>query len=293
MTLTGSTVSGNTSTGDYGGGIVNDLSTLLVNNSTISGNTAISGGGISNLVDSNVTLNNVTITANSATAMSGGGIFSAGTLKVGNSLIAGNSSTSAPDCDGILISEGHNLLGSSASCSGPTDGINGDLVGSPASPLDPQLGLLQGNGGATKTHALLDSSPAIDAGKPSSCTATDQRGIARPQGARCDIGAYEFDGIIKQSQTISFAPLSNKTLGDPPFTVSATASSGLPVTYTASGKCSISGSLVTLTGAGSCTITAHQPGDATYNPAADVARTFQIAAPGNGGYSIYLPLVVH
>jgi hypothetical protein len=75
--------------------------------------------------------------------------------------------------------------------------------------------------------------------------------------------------------------------------VSATASSGLPVTYTASGKCSISGSLVTLTGAGSCTITAHQPGDATYNPAADVARTFQIAAPGNGGYSIYLPLVVH
>jgi len=54
------------------------------------------------------------------------------------------------------------------------------------------LGPLQDNGGDTLTHALLPSSPAIDAGDADNCPATDQRGIPRPQGAGCDIGAYEF-----------------------------------------------------------------------------------------------------
>jgi hypothetical protein len=67
------------------------------------------------------------------------------------------------------------------------------------------LGPLQDNGGPTETHALLPGSPAIDAIPPAECTydddgdpgtppvplATDQRGVARPQGAGCDIGAFE------------------------------------------------------------------------------------------------------
>ena len=97
---------------------------------------------------------------------------------------------------------------------------------------------------------------------------------------------------VKQAQTITFNPLPNRTVGDAPFTVSASASSGLPVTFTASGKCSVNGTMVTLTGVESCTITAHQAGDAAFNPAQDVARTFQIAAPGNDLYAVHLPLMV-
>lgn len=70
---------------------------------------------------------------------------------------------------------------------------DGDL-----SNIDPQLGPLQDNGGPTETHALPSNSPAIDAGDPDGCLdagndllLTDQRGATRPQGAACDIGAYE------------------------------------------------------------------------------------------------------
>ena len=82
-----------------------------------------------------------------------------------------------------------------------------------------------------------------------------------------------------QPQTIGFDALPDRTVGDPPFTVAATASSGLPVSFAASGQCTVSGDLVTLTGAGSCTVTASQAGNATYQPAPDVARTFAIVAP--------------
>jgi hypothetical protein len=80
-----------------------------------------------------------------------------------------------------------------------------------------------------------------------------------------------------KDQTITFAALSNKAFGDPDFTVAARASSGLEVSFTAAGKCSISGTTVSLSGAGSCTITAHQAGDASYHPAADVSQSFAIA----------------
>ena len=79
------------------------------------------------------------------------------------------------------------------------------------------------------------------------------------------------------NQTITFGPLANKTYGDPDFSVSATASSGLAVSFAASGNCTVSGVTVHLTGAGSCTVTASQPGDANYNPATAVSRTFAIA----------------
>ena len=81
----------------------------------------------------------------------------------------------------------------------------------------------------------------------------------------------------RPNQTISFNQLANKIFGDPPFTVSATASSGLPVSFAANGLCTVQGAVVTLTGAGSCTITASQAGDANFNPAPEVPRTFSIA----------------
>jgi hypothetical protein len=56
---------------------------------------------------------------------------------------------------------------------------------------DPKLGTLAYNGGFTPTFVPGAGSVAIDTGKDAGCPATDQRGIARPQGAHCDIGAVE------------------------------------------------------------------------------------------------------
>src|SRR5262249_20291398 len=88
--------------------------------------------------------------------------------------------------------------------------------------------------------------------------------------------------IAQASQTITFAPLADKTFGDPDFTVTATASSGLPVSFSASGNCTLTGATVHLTSAGSCTITASQAGNANYSAAANVSRSFTIN-PGQTG----------
>ena len=83
-------------------------------------------------------------------------------------------------------------------------------------------------------------------------------------------------------QFINFNALGNKTDGDVPFTLSADATSLLPVTFTAEGACTVSNALVTITGAGSCSITASQAGNKPtggfYDPATPVTRTFSIAS---------------
>ncbi len=80
-------------------------------------------------------------------------------------------------------------------------------------------------------------------------------------------------------QTISFGPLADKVYGDADFSVNATSTSGLPVSFsTLSSACSVTGgNVIHLISNGSCTITASQAGDATYNPAPDVQQTFAIA----------------
>jgi hypothetical protein len=84
-------------------------------------------------------------------------------------------------------------------------------------------------------------------------------------------------GIGRAGQTIAFAPLPGRTFGDPPFSLTATASSGLPVRFSATGACLLAGETLSLTGAGGCVVTASQGGDASYLPASDVAQTFGIA----------------
>ena len=108
-----------------------------------------------------------------------------------------------------------------------------------------------------------------------SCTITASQPGSSGYNAAPDV-ARSFN-IAKGGQTISFGTLSNKTFGDGDFAVSASASSGLAVSFAASGQCAMSGSMVHLNGAGSCAITASQPGDANYNAAADVQRSFQIS----------------
>jgi hypothetical protein len=82
--------------------------------------------------------------------------------------------------------------------------------------------------------------------------------------------------LAKACQTITFAALPRKTLGAPDFAVSASASSGLSVSFAAGGSCTVSGAIVHLTRVGLCTVTASQPGDSNYAAAPDVSRTFSI-----------------
>jgi hypothetical protein len=82
--------------------------------------------------------------------------------------------------------------------------------------------------------------------------------------------------IAKAGQTIAFGALAARTFGDPDFAISATASSGLAADLSASGNCSLAGSSLHLSGIGACTVTASQGGDADYNAATAVPRTFAI-----------------
>ncbi len=288
LSINNCTLAGNAASS--GGGIYNGSGTATINNSTLAGNEASSGGGIFNYGDVTTIIRNSTLAGNSAS--SGGGIYNIGfpTAMLGNSIVAANTAGSASDVRGSFTSLGHNLIGIADGSSGFSNGVNGDLVGSAASPLDPKLGPLANNGGPTQTMALLVGSPAIDAGSnalipidPSTGqpTTTDQRGsgYARIVGSSVDIGAYE---LQQQLQTITFNPLPNRTYGDADFALTATASSGLPVSYSASGNVTLyqdtSGNwFAHITGAGTATITASQAGNSAYLAAPDVSQTFSIA----------------
>ncbi len=206
----------------YGGGIYNDKGVMELTNSTVSGNTASNGGGIYHesgyycepfCSTGHLELRSTTVSGNTATyygggiyntfklstiystvsdntASNGGGIFNLfndDVVKSTNTLVARNTATVNPDVRGPFDSQGYNLIGDITGASGwiATDLQNVD---------DPLLGPLQDNGGPTNTHALLPGSPAINAipigDINSGCTAwppnTDQRGVARPQGAACD-----------------------------------------------------------------------------------------------------------
>jgi hypothetical protein len=94
--------------------------------------------------------------------------------------------------------------------------------------------------------------------------------------------------IGKAAQTITFKPLPDKSYGDKPFTVSAKASSGLPISGNASGNCTLKGDQVTITGVGSCHITAEQQGDVHYKPAMKISQVFKI---GKAAQSITFKLL--
>ena len=240
--------SGNFAICGRGGGIINAGGRAYVFNSTLSGNMTTllnynqlywrgggGGGGFAHMpqlvgvtVFCPVTLlDSVTITGNSADH--GGGIdtqwetlpndiydipawavgdgYECPDLYVRNTIVAENSATisaGTEDCWGSYTSEGHNLTGTGTGC--PADGI-GDLTTS-----DPWLGPLANNGGDTETHELLFGSPAIDAGDNDNCLAADQRGVSRPQGAACDIGAFEF---VPGSQPLADLGITKTANADP------------------------------------------------------------------------------
>jgi CSLREA domain-containing protein len=200
LVMSNATVSGNETTASYGGGIANaGPATMSLTNVTISGNRAEGdGGGIDQGLGGLANLNNVTISGNTADtdgdAGGGGGVLVApgtilnpvGTFNFRNTIIAGNHDISpptvgvAPDCGGIVRSQGHNLIGNRTGCGfAPQTGDKSNVK--------PRLGPLANNGGPNLTLALLARSPAIGAG--AGAARFDQRGVPRRAP---DIGAYEF-----------------------------------------------------------------------------------------------------
>ena len=194
-----STVARNSATD--GGGLFS-TGTVDFSNSTLSTNSATnSGGGLANN-GGTVTFSSATVFNNNAGGNGGGLVNQSvfGPVNVRNTIVALNNAPTDPDVTGVAFqSLGNNLIGDAGSVGAAgrfIDGINGDVVGSVGFEVNPLLGPLQDNGGATETHALLFGSPARDAGSNVGVPATYQRGFARifdgdGDGlATVDVGAF-------------------------------------------------------------------------------------------------------
>jgi len=230
VTLTQSTVMGNSTVGEaaFGGGIDSD-GDLTLTHSIVSGNrtTGESAHGGGARASGNLTLTQSTVSGNSTAGANarGGGLYALTTMTLTQSTVTGNSTLHATADGGgafqVNLSANHPFVVNGSIVAGNTAGADGpDMKPDPDSPLTvryslvgntsgsgvvagtgpgnllnvaPQLAPLANNGGPTQTHALLATSPALNAGDPSIAAGSDQRGapFARVAGGRIDIGAYE------------------------------------------------------------------------------------------------------
>ena len=271
----------------YGGGMYNYSSSPVLTNVLVNGNFATEGGGIYNNT-SCPELISVTLSGNSAT--SGGGIVnnSSSSPKLYNSIVYGNN-TSMVTLSGTPEVYNSIIQGSGGSSNWvAATGLNGggNLDIDPKFVAAPNYSTAPFEGGDYKLQA---ASPAINAGKNSyytglSATNTDLGGNLRvhnfASGGTIDMGAYEHQAL--SSQTISFAALNSKTTNSADFALSATTTSGLPVSYT-SANTAIATVYedngvwkVKIKAAGTVEITAKQQGDANYAAATDVKQNLVI-----------------
>jgi hypothetical protein len=215
LSLTDSTVMHNYA--EDGGGIANDA-TLLLTDSALVNNTAHDLGGAIDNVQGAVTVNASTLSQN--TGQLGSGMFNDGTSGFFSSTISGNSGT-AIDADAGSLSVAATIVANTASgadCVGPVTDFGYNIsddsscgfssTDNSQAPVDPDLGLLQNNGGPTPTEEPGPNSPALEQipsgtvlGGVTLCPGTDQRGISRPQGTACDIGAVE---VVNSNQERSY-----------------------------------------------------------------------------------------
>jgi predicted outer membrane repeat protein len=205
-TLTDVTFRGNTAVGN-GGGLYNNGDAVFTN-ITFDNNAADNGGGM--LTHGSPTLTNVTFGGNSAQNYGGGMVVSPGASPTLTNVTFKNNS--AGGYGGALFNNSEPVLsnailwgnsapeGAQLYSNGKAATINNSVVqdGCPDNSIctdiikdDPLLGVLANYGGSTKTIPLEPGSSAIDTGDDAVCPATDQRGVPRPQGSHCDIGAYE------------------------------------------------------------------------------------------------------
>ncbi|HZM02851.1 MAG TPA: LamG-like jellyroll fold domain-containing protein [Candidatus Saccharimonadales bacterium] len=190
-----------------GGGIFN-LGVCFSTNDTVVGNSATggspgsgefsttagsaNGGGLFNQ-GGTVTLDYVTISSNSAI----GGVGAPSGVGVGGGINATNGSLLLLDSIVALNPSGSDFYSSFGAITDGGDNLSSDLsfpFSAPGSSnnVNPELGPLGNYGGPTPTVPLLPGSPAIDAAGAGGCPATDQRGVPKPIGGACDIGAFEY-----------------------------------------------------------------------------------------------------
>jgi hypothetical protein len=232
LTVADSTLSGNTATTGNGGAVNsgNGGAVVTITASTLSGNTAVIGGAVNIGGGSTTfTVTNSTVSGNTGTSF-GGGINAGGggsTFDVAYSTIAGNISPDGANIffggpvgatafgtvvadplgsdscnDDQIVSSGYNYEAGSDTCNftASTDVVNG---------ADPQLGSLGSNGGPTATLLPASTSPLVDKIPAASPCAgvnivVDQRGLPRPvtAGQYCDIGSVEIQALT--SDRLSF-----------------------------------------------------------------------------------------
>ena len=295
LTVTGSTFADNSAAGD-GGGICNDWGgALTVTNSTFVNNyVTFAGGGICTFGTAMVI--NSTLTGNDAGggATGSGGIYCYGTLTVTNSTIANNIGDGI--CNGVSYSfailtlnntivagnsgldiygplqptSSNNLIGNGTGITNLAQLATSNLIGTAANPINPILGPLVYNGGATQTMALLPGSPAINAGSnaliPAGVT-TDQRGAGflRVVNGTVDIGAFESSGFTVTVTSGSGQSTGPLTAFSAPLVATVTANNpsepvaGGLVTFTAppnGASATLSGSPATITATGTASVTA-------------------------------------
>ncbi len=166
-----------------GGAIHHGSGTANITNCTFTGNSAPNGAALVNGSGWAMNVYYSTIAGNAASA---GAIVqnASGALALYSTIVA--NPAAAANCSASIQNAGNNL-DSGSSCGWGSN--SGSL-----SNADPLLRSLGNYGGATDTIALRRASPAIDAGKPADCPATDQRGVTRPFGTACDMGAFEYTG---------------------------------------------------------------------------------------------------
>jgi predicted outer membrane repeat protein len=237
-TITDTTFSGNTATTFGGGAIVSADGTTNLARDTFSGNNATGtagGGAIDN--DAAVNVTNSTFNGNTAGTNGGGAIQNFGTMAITWSTISGNNSAFGADLHNdttgsLTVAETivANGGGGGSNCSGTPAVVDGGYnidtgtscgfsTANHSKPsTNPALGPLASNGGPTQTMALASGSPAVNA-VPVSVTgcsgSTDQRGVSRPQGIACDIGAYEL-AMASPSPSPSPTPTTSSPSPPPP-----------------------------------------------------------------------------
>jgi predicted outer membrane repeat protein len=215
LTIANSTLSGNSAGGHGGGVAVTGNGTVLIANSTITGNSGSVGGGLDAIGNNDVTLDQDTIVGNSASSTdalySGGGIHFGnplGAISLSGTIASGNTSAAGPADVGFgntnastgSITATNSLLGGVDSRL--TVGGSGNITAT-----DPGVAALSDNGGPTKTMVLLATSPALDAGPSPVATFPgnefDQRGVGFPRilGTKADIGAVEGTGAPAPTPT--------------------------------------------------------------------------------------------
>jgi hypothetical protein len=323
LIVTNSTLSGNSAVSG-GGGIYNDTGgTLALTNSTFSGNTTVNFGGAIEISGLNgavvVNVTNSTFSGNSAPSNSGAIANFHGTLMVKNTILANNGI--GGNCllsNGAATSGGHNLS-DDMSCSFFTG--TGD-VNNTAAGLDPAG--LKNNGGPTQTIALQSTSPAVDAIAVNACTdvsgipvITDQRGVFRPQGTACDIGAYELTPLsvaAGQAPTITSANSASFEVGQtvsftvtttgsptPSLTETGTLPAGLTFVDNGNGTGTLSGTLatgtvttynITFTAQNGVTPNATQNFTLTITQAATMTSLMASPNPANSGQAVTLTATV-